>query len=103
MQSRLEDGEFSSREWRIRDRFASILPQGVAAVISYCRLRPWQAYDSPVAPSPTPILPFLAKTARCLLRAISARLEQRTPLKVRVDLAGLDVRLPEPDSLTQTV
>src|SRR6266850_310481 len=60
---------------------ASILPQGVAAVISYCRIRPWQAYDSAVAPTPTPILSFLGKTAGCLMRAIVDRLEERIPLK----------------------
>src|SRR3981189_282192 len=77
--------------------------QGVAAVISYCRLRPWQAYDSPVAPSPTPILPFLGKTAGCLMRAIADRLEQRIPLKVRVDLCSLDVRRRGHEGLTQNV
>src|SRR3981189_487611 len=82
---------------------ASILPQGVAAVISYCRIRPWQAYDSPVAPSPTPILPFLGKTAGCLMRAIADRLEQRIPLKVRVDLYSLDVRRRGHEGLTQNV
>src|SRR5260370_37261670 len=71
---------------------ASILPQRVAAVISYCRIRPWQAYDIPVAPTPIPILPFLGETAGCLMRAIVDRLEERIPLKVRVDLCSLDVR-----------
>jgi len=50
------------------DRFASILPQGVAAVISYCRIRPWQAYDGPVVPSRHPSS-HLGKRAGCLNRS----------------------------------
>ena len=45
----------------------------------------------------------MGKTAGCLMRAIADRLEQRIPLKVRVDLCSLDVRRRGHEGLTQNV
>jgi hypothetical protein len=54
-------------------------------------------------PPSTPILPVLRKTVGCLMQAIARRLEERSPLTVRVDLCSLDVRHRAQEGLTENV
>lgn len=54
-------------------------------------------------PPSTPILPVLRNTAGCPMQAIARRLEQRTPLTIRVDLCSLDIRQPAHPALTENI
>lgn len=54
-------------------------------------------------PAPTPILPDALEAVRWSMKPPSRRLEDRSPLNIRVDLCSLDVRRPVQEALTENV
>jgi hypothetical protein len=54
-------------------------------------------------PPPTATSPLLRYTPGCPMQAVARRLEERSPLTLRVDLCSLDVRQRANEGLTENV